>query len=189
MFRQLTILSLDAQIISLWVGIFLGFIGLLVFNGFHLWGYLVIALWLGLSLILFSRFFHLLILKTYNFLFGKDIVAFQLSAQQVFRLIPYYCGYWLLWAIGFYLQIISLSNAEISIFSGLGFPLAGTLGILAIVAPGGLGVREGILTGYLSLAGLPINEAMTIAIATRLWFLTGEIIIFFTGWILHRISK
>ncbi|MBC2716664.1 MAG: hypothetical protein HF978_15275 [Desulfobacteraceae bacterium] len=187
--RQLTILSLDVQIISLWTGLFLGFIGLLIFDGFHLWGCLVIGLWLCLSLVIFSRFLHLLIIKIYNFLFRKDIVTFQLLAQQVFRLVPWYCGYWMLWAIGFYLQIISLTNVEISFFSGLGFPLAGTLGILAIIAPGGLGVREGVLTGYLALVGLPINEATTIAISTRLWFLGGEVLIFFTGWILHQFSK
>ena len=187
--RQLTILSLDVQIISLWTGLFIGFIGLLILDGFHLWGYFVIALWLGLGLIIFSKFLHLLIIKIYNFLFRKDIVTFQLSAKQVFRLVPYYCGYWMLWSIGFYLQIMSLTNTEISFSSGLGFPLAGSLGILAIIAPGGLGVREGILTGYLSLSGLPINEATTIAISTRLWFLGGEVIIFVTGWTLHQFSK
>ena len=79
-----------------------------------------------------------MIVKIYHLLFRKDLVTFQLSAQQVFRLVPYYYGYWMLWAIGFYLQIISLSNAGIYIFFGLGFPLAGTLGILALIPPMGI---------------------------------------------------
>jgi len=57
---------------------------------------------------------------------------------------------------------------------------------MAFIAPGGLGVREGVMVGYLTLAGLPIAEAVTIAGASRLWFLVGEAFIFTVGWLADR---
>ena len=60
---------------------------------------------------------------------------------------------------------------------------------MAIIVPGGLGVRESILTGYLNLAGLPISEAATISISARLWFLIGEIFFFVTAYVLNSINK
>jgi uncharacterized membrane protein YbhN (UPF0104 family) len=69
---------------------------------------------------------------------------------------------------------------------GAGFPLAASLGVLALVAPGGLGVREGVIVAYLGLAGIPAMEATTISIASRLWFLGGELIFFAAGAIAHR---
>jgi uncharacterized membrane protein YbhN (UPF0104 family) len=69
---------------------------------------------------------------------------------------------------------------------GFGFPLAGTLGIMTLISPGGLGTREAVLVGYLNLAGIPVVDATTIAVASRLWFLGGEIFIFILGWISHK---
>ena len=42
------------------------------------------------------------------------------------------------------------------------------------------------MVGYLTLAGLPIAEAVTIAGASRLWFLVGEAFIFTVGWLADR---
>ncbi|MGH9382995.1 MAG: hypothetical protein ACRD2N_01695 [Vicinamibacterales bacterium] len=69
---------------------------------------------------------------------------------------------------------------------GLRFPLVTALGVMAFVAPGGVGVREGAIVGYLILVNVPVAEATTIALASRLWFLTGESFIFVSGWIADR---
>ncbi|MEZ5196557.1 MAG: hypothetical protein R2764_09195, partial [Bacteroidales bacterium] len=58
------------------------------------------------------------------------------------------------------------------------FPLSVTIGLLAIIFPGGLGVREGILVGYMVLTGMPIQIATVITLYARLWFISGEIFIF-----------
>ena len=80
----------------------------------------------------------------------------------------------------------SLTETDIAWSVGLGFPLAATLGIMAVIAPGGLGAREGVLVGYLMLAGVPLAEATTISLASRLWFLVGEAFIFIVGWVSDR---
>ncbi len=72
---------------------------------------------------------------------------------------------------------------------GLVFPLSGTLGILAGFAPGGIGVREGLMVSCLVLAGFEITEAATISIASRLWFLIGESFIFAIGLIADRLLR
>jgi uncharacterized membrane protein YbhN (UPF0104 family) len=66
---------------------------------------------------------------------------------------------------------------------GLAFPLAATLGIIAVIAPGGLGAREGVLVAYLVLAGQSVADATTVAVAARLWFLAGELALFVIGWL------
>ena len=72
---------------------------------------------------------------------------------------------------------------------GFGFPLAGVLGIMTFISPGGLGTREGVIVAYLTLASIPVVEATTIAVASRLWFLTGEVFIFIVGWAAHKRSN
>lgn len=46
---------------------------------------------------------------------------------------------------------------------------------------GGVGAREGIISGYLVLTGLTVAEATTVAVASRLWFFLGEVFIFTIG--------
>ena len=87
---------------------------------------------------------------------------------------------------GFYMLVTSLIKMDVPWGVGFGFPLAGTLGIMTFISPGGLGTREAVLVGYLTLAGIPVVEATTIAVASRLWFLGGEVFIFVLGWIAHK---
>ena len=97
---------------------------------------------------------------------------------------------WVLRCVGFYLLVVSLSNGtEIHIGIGLSYALALCVGFLALAVPGGLGVREGILVAYLTYAGFDLQQATTISIASRLWFLIGECFIFFTGFILDKLRS
>ena len=56
----------------------------------------------------------------------------------------------------------SSSTVEIPIMSTCAFPLASTLGIMAIIVPSGIGVREVIIVCYLSFVGFSKQEATTI---------------------------
>jgi uncharacterized membrane protein YbhN (UPF0104 family) len=62
-------------------------------------------------------------------------------------------------------------------------------GILAIFLPGGIGVREGIMTAYLSALGIELELAITIATLSRLWFITGEVFIFLMALILKKTNN
>lgn len=179
--KSISLISLNDQFITIWVGLLLGALGLFILGGFHLWGWLAILLWCGLSLVLFSRVFHILVEYMATRILKKKIVITSLKLKTTLSLLPWYILTWLLWSIAFYCFVAGLSSNNISLGTGLIFPLAGSLGIIAIISPGGIGVREGIMVGLLNLTGISIQEATTISIASRLWFLIGEGFIFVLG--------
>jgi len=67
-----------------------------------------------------------------------------------------------------------------------GFPLAITLGVLAVFAPGGIGIREGVLTVWLHAAGFDLPTATSMAITVRLYTLVGETGMFAMGMIMKK---
>ncbi|MFB6398295.1 lysylphosphatidylglycerol synthase domain-containing protein [Polymorphospora lycopeni] len=56
------------------------------------------------------------------------------------------------------------------------FGLATVVGVLAVVVPDGLGVRETVLTGALALV-LPVPAAVVVAVASRLVTTVGEVVL------------
>lgn len=95
----------------------------------------------------------------------------------------------ILWGVGYGLTWVALGFA-FSLFVTAFVPeatevsrrLAGTVaasylaGYLVLVAPAGLGVREGTMTGLLAtVPGIPIEAAVVIAILSRIWFTIAEI--------------
>ncbi len=121
--------------------------------------------------------------------FHKNIEIPILDFYSTVRLLPWICLYWILWSFGFYYFVSSMTMMEIPLSGGLAFPLSASLGIAAVIAPGGLGVREGIMGIYLKLVGLSLAEAATVAVAARLWFLTGEVFFFITGVVADRWAR
>jgi len=179
-------LSLNAQFISLWVGLLLGTIGLLLINKIDIYGLTALGLFALLTLTiytpLFHRLFEFLVLKVIK----RTINIPRLDFKNVLQVLPWFIINWGFWIVSFYFLGESLTAEPVTFNIAWGFALAGSLGIMAVIAPGGLGVREGLLTGYLSLAGLELADATTIAVASRLWFLAGEVFIFGVGFILNN---
>ena len=93
------------------------------------------------------------------------------------------------------LQWLALGFAYLFFMYGLGFdgawrvvfwqPLANTVGIIAPVAPGGLGVREAVMSGFLVAEDLTASDAVMIALLARLWFFALEVVAFLIGWLLE----
>jgi hypothetical protein len=179
----LVTLSLACQLVTLWVGLSIGAVGLLLLEGLHGWGALLLAAWGMLTVVLFSARFHRLGQRILRPVVGS---LPRLSPRQILALAPWAAATWLCWAAGFHLAVTSLVTGPVPPGTGLGFPLAATLGIVAVIAPGGLGVREGVLAGYLMLAGLDAVTATTVAVFSRVWFLAGEVFVFASGAIISR---
>lgn len=181
--------SLQAQILSLWVGILLGCAGLSLFVDIvsNQWFALSFLLFVALSAFVFLPIVKIVTERTYTITTKKKITIPHLRARSVLASLPWFFTNWLAWCVAFYLLTISLSPLQFSIpiGSGLSFALAGAVGILAIMAPGGIGVREAVLTYCLTLAGLELVEATTIAVASRLWFLIGEGFLFAVALLLN----
>ena len=182
----LSAVSLNMQFIAIWIGLVFGLIGVLLLDGWHLWGWFVLFLWLLFSIIIFSNFAHVKIEHIIRITLRKEVTIPTLTAKSTLSVMPWFIAYWALWSIGFCLLVASLIGMDDLWRVGFGFSLAATLGIITFISPGGLGTREAILIGYLTLAGIPVAEATTVAVASRLWFLVGEIFIFMLGWIVHK---
>jgi uncharacterized membrane protein YbhN (UPF0104 family) len=183
---KISAISLNAQFITLWTGLIFGLTGLFLLGEFHSWGWIILLLFLALTAVIFSRLAHSTAERILNVILRKEIKIPILAFKLTTRIMPIFALTWVLWSTGFYMLVLSLSATDIPWSVGFGFPLAGTLGIMAVIAPGGLGAREGVIVGYLAFAGIPVAEATAIAVASRLWFFAGEIFIFIIGWIAHK---
>ncbi len=94
-------------------------------------------------------------------------------------------AHWVLMGLAFYAFWRGI-GLEVDASSILLQPLAINLGVLALIAPGGVGAREGVMIGYLTLGGITAEVAGAAAIMARVWFLAGEIGLFGIGVLLSR---
>lgn len=182
----LSALSLNEQFISIWVGLIFGITGLFLLHGFRLSGWVSLLLWVGLTIIIFGTPLYNAVEYFIKSLLKKSIKLPIITLKIVRSIIPWSIVIWASWSIGFYFLVQGLTTVHVPWSIAFGFPLAAILGIMAFIIPGGIGVREGIITGYLNLAGIGFAEAGTIALVSRLWFLIGEIFIFSLGWAQDR---
>jgi uncharacterized membrane protein YbhN (UPF0104 family) len=107
-------------------------------------------------------------LSAIKILLQKDISIPNLTFKSTIAGMPWFIVNWVFRSIGFYMLVASLIGMHVPWGVGFGFPLAGTLGILTFISPGGLGTREAVMVGYLTLADIPITEATMVAVASRL---------------------
>lgn len=92
---------------------------------------------------------------------GRDVSAAALA-------IPLYASVWLVMGAAFWLVasgIFSVPGSELFYYLGA-FAAAWIVGVVAIYAPGGLGVREGVLIGLLH-SRLGSSDALVVAAASR----------------------
>ncbi|MGB6035341.1 MAG: lysylphosphatidylglycerol synthase transmembrane domain-containing protein [Cryomorphaceae bacterium] len=182
-------ISLNAQFISLWVGLVLGMASILIYSNDIVLLIFALGLLALLSFLLFFGYAHSLFTFLAKKVFKRDVQISRLSGKQTLRVMPYFIINWLLWCAGFYLLLQSLSTTSFTPLLGLNFSLAATLGVAVVIAPGGIGVREGILASLLVLGGVDLTLATGAAVLSRLWFLAGEIFIFFIGVIIDRHNR
>ncbi|MEN8227833.1 MAG: lysylphosphatidylglycerol synthase domain-containing protein [Bacteroidota bacterium] len=187
--KDLGSLSFDAQFIALWSALLLGTIGMISIHSINLYGLSVLILFSLLSLVIYTPLFHRFAESILSKILKKQITFPKLSFLKVLKVTLWYVTNWGIWCLAFYFLAGSLVQETLPLSISFAFGLAGSIGILAIFAPGGLGVREGIITGYLTIVGLNLTDATTIAVTSRLWFLVGELFIFFIALILDRRKK
>jgi uncharacterized membrane protein YbhN (UPF0104 family) len=150
------------------------------------WFYLAGAGWIILSLVIFNKWFHQLIRQILRRLLKREVDIPIINVWKEKGILLVLLADWLTRMIGFYFLVASISAGPVSLVVASGYPLALAIGIIAIIAPGGIGVREGMLAVWLQLSGFSWELATSLAIATRVWTLIGEIGIFLVGMILKR---
>jgi len=185
---KLSLTSLKVQILSIWIGLIIGSATILKIQPEPQTIFLVVFFIITLSVLLYSELFKRFVNAIFKWLTSKKIDYPVLKIRHSPRIIPAFFLNWILWCAGFYFMVDALTENPVPMAIGLGFALAGTLAIVALIAPGGLGVREGILTALLIGFGIDKTDAITISIASRLWFLIGELFIFLVA-ILYKQSN
>lgn len=184
--KTLAITSFKTQMITLWIGLIMGMV--ILFKIELDYKTILPAI---IFITLFSVFLYSKALKKLINTIAKKLIKKQfdypvLTIKNSFKVIPSFVLNWSLWCLGFYFLCNSLVDYNFPLAVGLSFALAGTLAIIALVAPGGLGVREGLLVVCLLAFGLKSQDAVTISVASRLWFLVGEFFIFLLSIILKQ---
>jgi len=115
-----------------------------------------------------------------NFFLGlvkRKAIELEFKFSQIFSIMVWYLVIWFCFGIAFYLlinSIIFVSASQIPIITG-SFAISTTVGLVAIFAPAGLGVREGILSLLLSNF-LPLPLSILLSFLSRIWISAGEAI-------------
>ncbi len=102
-------------------------------------------------------------------------VEIRLRWRDVLATLLMMTGNWLVLGAGFYFLLNSLIDVSAAqyLFVTASFAVAGIIGVLALFAPSGLGVREGVLA-FLLATVLPAGVAAVAAIIARVWMTLAE---------------
>ena len=104
----------------------------------------------------------------------------------------YYCALWQFFALVFVVFLAGMSvdfPSSASLFEAAGaFAASFCIGLVLVVFPGGLGIREATLYGFLTgLLGPAV--AIAVSLGSRLWLIAGELLSLATymlGWVLRE---
>jgi len=114
-------------------------------------------------------------------------VLIKMRYGSLLGIAVYFLGLWLAQIVGYFLLINALYPVPLGQFPALAaiYIISWMAGFIIILAPGGLGVREGTMTLLLSSV---VSSALAIGISflSRVWVTIFEVAIFFTGLIIYR---
>jgi uncharacterized membrane protein YbhN (UPF0104 family) len=186
---QTSILFLQIQFVTLWCGLVLAITGLFFIDiSIHL-SLIGLLGFVVFSIFIFSGFISDKIKTILGKVTHREIPFYNVSMATIMCSAHWFIGAWLLWGVGFYFMAAGMSEQHVAISVIFCFPLAGAIGVMALISPGGIGVRESIIVGFLTSVSMDLSLAITIAAISRLWFLIGEFFIFLAGYYYRRNRK
>lgn len=117
--------------------------------------------------------------KLLSLLLRSNIVLPVLELRMTFRVFALSLFMWIIWSFSFYVFLLSVyGETDLPVTAGMIFPVSSVLGIIVLIAPGGLGIREGFMVLALALFGIPAAQAASVALLSRIWSLGGEFLFF-----------
>ncbi|MDE6030801.1 MAG: flippase-like domain-containing protein [Oscillospiraceae bacterium] len=150
-----------------------------------------------LTLLLITAFFVCIHPKIINFvlrLIGKIFkknLEIPMKYSQMLKVVLLFIGNWLIVGFGFFILTKSIYPAvewsQLLYCAGI-WGVSAIMGILAIFAPSGLGVREGIIVAGLMLI-MPQSDAMVISVVSRLWQTIPELLLVVMAFVYSRIRR
>jgi hypothetical protein len=188
--QQAILISVHLQILFISSGLILGFIGLALSGKYGLANLGMYSMAVVLSVVIILPRFRRLLYKTMGKLFKGDIEPIALGVYPLLKIMFLFLVQWSFWSLGFYFLSRALVQGEIPVLStSFAFPLSVCLGILSLISPGGIGVREGVLVGALGIMGLSLSDSTHISLVARIWFLIGEVSIFLKAVIVKKMKR
>ena len=136
---------------------------------------LLLVLIVLLLIVLYPPFLNVLI----NFvmkLLNKNEVQLQVVYFDMYKFVGIYTINWFVFGAAFFFFINSIIYVDLQYFIYLtgAISFASLIGVLALFAPSGIGVREGVLVFMLKMI-LPISIAILVSLTARIWVTIGEI--------------
>lgn len=190
-------LYLETATILLAAGL-LFLIALIFFKEIKFFGYENQWGWLVVPFILAFVFIHPRILqKIVNWLlirFKREPISLTITYPDVLFIFFVCILAWLVGGVGFYLFLVSVFpvSPQHLIFLTGALAISSTLGLVALFAPSGLGVREGVLVYLLSFL-MPSPIAVILSVLTRLWMTLIEMgligVVYLTGLFQRSVEK
>ncbi|TVQ08387.1 MAG: hypothetical protein EA361_16820 [Bacteroidetes bacterium] len=187
--KNASMISLKEQLIYLTLGLMISILPVFLFIGNPWFGLMILLSAAGIIFVLFSPLFHRLLLNILGRVLKRPVEIPLIKIADALKVSRIVVLYWICWTIAFYLLLISVFSRDSTFLMAFAFPVSVTYGVLAIIMPGGIGVREGILTAFLTAGGLPLENAVTLSILSRLWFVAGEIFMFLTAFVIKISGK
>ena len=120
------------------------------------------------------------------------IKRFSLKPQNfnkniLYKIISSWLLYWIIIGTSFYLLSLSIledpPNYEALFFL---YPISTVIGMILLISPGGVGIREGALVMLLSTFDYSIVNILSIAITIRVMFVVCEFFIFSASLVLNK---
>jgi uncharacterized membrane protein YbhN (UPF0104 family) len=123
-------------------------------------------------------------------IFRQEPVEYRPSIKNRFLIFIWYSFNWILFGVSFHFFILALSGTtKISfIYSSGAYIAAYIMGYLSFLSPGGLGVREGVMSALLSPLLTP-PVAATVSLINRIWITIAETIVSFLAYLTYKIKK
>lgn len=108
---------------------------------------------------------------------GRPYTELKIRWRTIIAIWVMYLAAWIAWAFGaalFVRGVLRIEPAEL-VHIATSYALAWLAAMLTMIAPAGMGVREGFL-GLLLEPILPLGTALSVAVAIRLWMTFCELI-------------
>jgi uncharacterized membrane protein YbhN (UPF0104 family) len=120
----------------------------------------------------------------------REPISLAISYRDVLWILLICIWAWLVGGIGFYLFVSSIFplSPDYVPFLTASLAISSTLGLIALFAPGGLGVREGVLVFLLS-GFIPGAAAVIVSVLTRIWMTAIEIVLIGVVYLIAQFGK
>jgi len=186
-FKTLNQLSLELQILAIITGFVVGGVLIFYLPALYEWRYLFLLVFVGALYYMFSNWPRKIAGVLLSRTLQRKIEISKIRNTRVIRLMGYLIIYWLIMGFGFYLFCSALTDIQLEVMFIM--PLSVTVGVVALIAPGGIGIREGVVTLGLVFFGVEFKLAAGIAVAARLWFFVVETILFIASIYIKKVSN